>query len=88
MISPPIMTFLRPSASESGPWKIDMIAKAARYAATSCWSATRPLPNSSPIRVKAGKTVSIVNGPIIASDARVSVIRAPAFRRRGGTGGT
>src|SRR5699024_5139027 len=86
--SPPIITFLRPSASESGPWKTDITAKAAREAETSCWRATSSAANSWPIRVKAGKTVSIENGPIIASEARVRVIRATARCRADGPGGT
>src|SRR5690625_4416772 len=78
LVRPAIITGLRPTASESGPWKMLITAKATMYALVTCCIAVASTSKSPPMMPNAGNTVSIANGPIIASPARTSVIRIPA----------
>src|SRR5690625_5204702 len=77
-VRPAIITGLRPTASESGPWKMLITANATMYALVTCCIAGASTANSPPITPNAGNTVSIANGPIIARPARTSVMRIPA----------
>ena len=76
--SEPMITGRRPTASESGPWKRLIDANASMYAVTTSCSSLDDTSSASPISANAGNGVSMLNGPIIASIASTSGIRATA----------
>jgi hypothetical protein len=65
--SPARITRRRPTASDSGPCTTLINAYATRYTLIVCCIATLSAPSCAPIAGNAGNTVSIENGPNIAS---------------------
>ena len=71
-MTPPMITGLRPSASESGPWNGLISPNEMRYADTTSCISSLVTSKSAPICRNAGNGVSMLNGPSIESPARMT----------------